>query len=151
MRSRDVVVAAALGAAQARVVECWQRRYRCTACKAVGVVLPRGVMPRYLYSAGAIVAALFLSAAPPVGDGASDAEAYAHQGMYRRGVCDAAEPYRWRSLGRWAAAAPTWWPNVPFGGITTLLVRFLERSGTGGRRDALAAALGTHVRWGQAV
>ena len=62
-RIRMVVVAPALGDdAPTEVLECWQRRYRCTACKAILVVLPAGVMPRYLYSAAAIVKELVLRA-----------------------------------------------------------------------------------------
>ncbi len=115
------------------------------------VVMPRGVMPRYLYTAGAIVMAFFLSSAGPVGDGCTDAEAYARQGMYRRTCWNAAEPYRWRSLDRWAALARSWWPSLVGGGLTTLLISFLERSETGGRRGALTAAVGAHVQWGEAM
>ncbi len=150
-RSRSVVVVAALEEdPRPELGECWQRRYRCTACKAVVVVLPRGVMPRYLYSAGAIVMAFFLTTAPPTGDGRSDADAYARQGMYQRTCWNAAEPYRWRSIDRWTDAAKRWWPTLT-GRVTTLLIGFIERSGTGGRRDTLAAALGAHVQWGEAM
>ena len=36
------------------------RRYRCQACRAVTVVVPRGVLPRRLYAASAIALALAL-------------------------------------------------------------------------------------------
>ena len=53
-----VVVAPATSGRPAEVVESWSRRYRCTACGAITVVLPDGVMPRFLYSAAAIVMAV---------------------------------------------------------------------------------------------
>lgn len=115
------------------------------------VVLPRGVMPRYLYTAGAIVMAFFLTAAPPIGDGLSDERAYAQQGMYRVTSWTAAEPYRWRSVDRWSANTSRWWPTLAAHDVSALLVTFLERSGTGGRRDALTAALTAHVCWGRGV
>jgi len=149
-RQRLVVVLAALEEA-ARIAECWQRRYLCTACGAVMVVLPRGVMPRYLYTAGAIVMAFFLTAARPIGDGLSAEGAYAQQGMYRKTCWTGAEPYRWRSLDRWAASAASWWPTLADHGVSALLVALLERSGTGRRHDALTAALAAHVRWGRGV
>ena len=117
VRTRMVVVApvlllvAAVGGDPAQVLECWERRYRCTACGAILVVLPKGVMPRYLYSAAAIVAAFFLVAKQPVGQGLSQAEAYDRQGMLRGATSRAfSDPgYYWPSLKRWAARARCRW------------------------------------------
>lgn len=43
-----------------------------------------GVLPRFLYSVAAIVLALLFVADPPLGDGLSDAAAYARQGLFAR-------------------------------------------------------------------
>lgn len=149
-RTREVVVMPAFDACS-EIVECWARRYRCTACHAVAVVLPRGVVPRYLYSTAAIVMALFLVEEAPVGDGHTDADAYARQGMYRRTSWSEASPYRWRSLDRWSWMAARWWPNQATDGVTALLVSWLERSGGLGRAQAVLAAVCMHVQWGEAM
>jgi hypothetical protein len=150
LRTREVVVLAAVED-RAEIVECWVRRYRCTKCRAVMVVLPRGVMPRYLYSAAAVVMGLFLVADEPVGEGCTEAQAYAQQGMYAKTRWTEASPYRWRSLGRWAAMARRWWPNLATGGVVGLLVALVERSGTGGLAAAAEAAVSAHVLWGRAM
>lgn len=148
-RTREVVVAPALGDGDgpAEVIACWQRRYRCTACKAIVVVLPRGVMPRYLYSAAAIITAFFLVDDRPVGEGLSQAEAYDRQGMLRgvraRAFMDPS--YRWRSLGRWARCAGQWWAGWT-GEVRSLLHLLLQRGGE--RAGAVRLALESHVRWG---
>jgi hypothetical protein len=146
-----VVVAPALDdGTPAEVLECWQRRYRCTACGAILVVLPRGVMARYLYSAAAIVMAFFLVAERPVGQGLSQAEAYDRQGMLRdvtpRAFRDPS--YRWRSLDRWARRARQWWTGWA-GDISALLHLFLQRAGD--LAGAVRIALDSHVRWGCAM
>ncbi len=151
VRFRLVVVWPTADGERPKLGECWQRRYRCTACLAVMVVLPRGVMPRYLYSAGAIVVAWLLTAEPPVGEGSSDAEAYERQGMYRQTRWTDAQPYRWRSLDRWAALAGAWWPSLADGGLHALLVGLWERSRTGERQEVITAALDAHVWWGSAM
>ena len=132
------------------LVECWCRRYRCTECKAVTTVLPLGVLPRYLYSAFAIVVAFTLVAAEPVGRGLTDALAYERQGMnrvrsWRRGV-----DWRWRSIGRWSAQIAAWWPDLP-STVEGLLLALEVRSGSRDPPALLAAAAGSHVRWGAAV
>ena len=111
-------------------------------------VLPKGVMPRYLYSVAAIVMALLCTEPTPVGDGMSHAEAYDRQGM------DAADwspcagrSYRWRSLGRWAAMSRTWWAGLSEA-VQGLLVAFHRRAGSGGRRALLTAAVACHTRRG---
>ncbi len=102
-RGREVVIHPAVGDSAELVVECWSRRYRCTRCGAVPTVLPPGVLPRFLYSALAIVTAFWLVEAAPVGQGLTEAEAYAVQGMYRCPRWTKPWPYRWRSLDRWRA------------------------------------------------
>lgn len=149
MRTREVVVSPALQD-RARLVECWSRRYRCTACGAVPTVLPVGVLPRYLYSAFAIVIAFTLVATEPVGRGMSDARAYRRQGMnavrrWRRGV-----DWRWRSIDRWRAQIQTWWPGLP-DSLDGLLVGLRSRAGSTDPPALLAAAAGSHARWGAAM
>ncbi len=153
-RTRGVVMAPTLGDDEsAQIVESWERRYRCTACGAVLVVLPKGVMPRYLYSVAAIVNAFFLVAERPIGEGLSDAEAYDHQGMLTDVTSRAfRDPsYRWRSLGRWARRAKDWWSGWTGPEICSLLSIFLQRSGAGGRAEAVRVAVDSHVRWGCAM
>lgn len=149
IRTRFVVVPPAIeqGTESIEIVECWERRFRCTRCRAVMVVLPRGVLPRFLYSVAAIIIAFVLVTPEPVGEGASDAEAYARQGMFAALSPYAEDPYRWRSLGRWAALAEQWW-SAWTGSISSLLVLFLERAGAGGIPQAVRVAIDHHVRWG---
>jgi len=133
------------------VQECWERRYRCTACRSVEVVLPEGVMPRFLYSAAAIVMAFFFVGEQPVGDGMTDAEAYDRQGMLADVLpkVELDPCYRWRSLERWARLAQQWWSSWT-GSLRSLLAGFVERSGGQGRIGVLRVAVGSHVRWGHA-
>lgn len=151
VRSREVVVVAVLDGERDRVRECWQRRYRCKLCGCVAVVLPAGVMPRYLYSVAAIVASFFLVAAPPVGEGLDDADAYERQGMLARPASPAKQPIRWRSLDRWVRRGRDWWPGWTSGDMPSLLVGFVVISGGRGREAALEAAVSTHARWGCAM
>lgn len=129
-----------------QLVECWQRRYRCTSCDAVTVVLPRGILPRFLYSVAAIVVALFLVAAPPVGEGRSQAQAYARQGMFARLATYAEEPYRWRSIDRWLWHAKDWWSGWT-GTLSSLLLLFAERAPSPALADTVRVAITHHVRW----
>jgi hypothetical protein len=131
----------------AEVGECWVRRFRCTECGAVRSVLPRGVLPRFLYSIGAIVSAFFLTARQPVGDELSDADAYERQGMYRRRG-SSEDPFRWRSIGRWSTLSRQWWPERAVHHIANLLVSFLERAGSPERETVLKTAVASHVAWG---
>ena len=148
VRRRSVVVPPAVGDVHAptRIVECWERRFRCTACRAVIVVLPRGVLPRFLYSIPAIVVAFVLVALRPFGEGLSDAEAYDRQGLYSALSTYAEEPYRWRSLGRWCERAHAWWSGWT-GDVTSLLVLLLERAGGHGLAEIVRVAVRSHVRW----
>lgn len=129
------------------VVECWCRRYRCTDCGAVPTVLPVGVMPRYLYSAFAIVVAFTLVAAQPIGHGLTDALAYKRQGMNRVRRWHRGIDWRWQSVDRWAARIETWWPGLP-DTIEGLLTGLHRRAGSADSRVLLAAATASHVRWG---
>lgn len=150
VRMRQVVVPPAFeDGLFVRVVECWQRRYRCTACGAITVVLPRGVLPRFLYSVAAIVVAFFLVSAPPIGAGMSDAQAYARQGMFATLSSYAEEPYRWRSLGRWLGHATAWWSGWT-GTLSSLLLLFAERAPRPALAEAVHVAITHHVRWGVA-
>ncbi len=135
----------------AEVGECWVRRYRCTRCSAVLTVLPRGVLPRFLYSGLAIVVAFVLTAARPVGRGLSDAEVYDRQGMYRCRRWTKPWPYRWRSVDRWASKIGAWWPGLAADSIEDLLIGLLRRAGTEAFAPLLGAAVASHVRWGAAM
>jgi hypothetical protein len=117
----------------------------------VVTVLPKGVLPRYLYSVAAMVMAFLLVAGGPVGEGLSEAEAYDRQGMNRRRGWTKPWPYRWRSLGRWFGMAGTWWPGRAVAGLRELLLGFVVDAGSDARREVLASAVGTHVRWGCAM
>lgn len=134
------------------------RRFRCQACGATCSVLPPGVLPRHLYALSAIVAAWFLAAAAPVGDGLDDEAVYARQGVERRrGKADRGRGgvQRWRSLARWTKSIPDWWPTRPVLGPTwrarasSLLVGFLP--GEGGREGAIRRALSVHTAGGTAM
>lgn len=137
------------------LTECWSRRYRCTRCGAVHTVLPVGVLPRFLYSVFAIAWAFALVAARPVGHGQSHAAAYDAQGMNATRGWTKPWPFRWRSLDRWRARLPVWWPA--WSDIEALLVGLRRRSGEGigAGTDAAAALLEaaarSHVRWGRAM
>ena len=147
-RRRFVVVLPSLGGGPAMCVDCWVRRYWCVACKKTQTVLPRGLMPRYLYSVAAIVMAFVLTASTPVGQGLSDLDAYVRQGMYGEWVSQDGLPYRWRSLSRWSVTASEWWSTWATGGAVGALVDFHQRAEPGGLHGLLEAAVDLHVRWG---
>ena len=151
-RERSVVVAPVLDDDDdVELLECWVRRYECQCCGAVITVLPKGVLPRCLYSAAAIVTAFLLVAAEPVGEGLSEADAYDLQGMYRRRCWRTLDPYRWRSLDRWFGMAGRWWPGRAITGLEELLLGFVVDAGSHDRREVLVVALGAHARWGCTV
>lgn len=149
VRTRGVVVAPASGCGP-RLRECWCRRYRCTQCGAVTTVLPVGVMPRYLYSVLAIVLAFTLVAEEPVGQGLTDTLAYKRQGMNRLRRWHRGFDWRWRSLDRWKARVPNWWPGLP-DTLEGLLIGLRHRAGGTDPPALLAAAIASHVRWGATV
>lgn len=146
---REVVVAPWLGGPRAEPVECWTRRYLCTECGGTMTVTPQGILARYLYSVSAIVSALFMVEAGPIGDGQSHPVAYERQGMHSAPWSLEPERWRWRSLGRWAKRAAEWWPSHASGDVGALLLSLLERSGAGGREGALEVAVRTHAQWGK--
>jgi hypothetical protein len=152
IRQREVVVPAVIDEDdRVELLECWVCRYRCKLCGAVVTVLPKGVLPRCLYSAAAMVAAFLLVADKPVGDGLSDADAYDRQGMNPRRGWTKPWPYRWRSLDRWLGMAASWWPGRAVAGLQGLLLGFVVDAQSDARREVLAAAVGAHVRWGCAM
>lgn len=115
-------------------------------------VLPKGVLPRYLYSVPAIVMALLLVAGAPLGEGLTDALAYRRQGMNSVHRHQPWVDWRWRSLERWRGKIEAWWPGLPHdvsGWLTGLLVR--SRGQRGDRRALLAAAVHHHASWGAAM
>lgn len=114
-------------------------------------MLPVGVMPRFLYSAFAIVIAFVLVAEKPVGDGLDHADAYDRQGMNpRRDWNIGSVAYRWRSIDRWRRHLGAWWPGLP-DDIEPFLVGLFRRAGSTELREVLTAAARSHVRWGAAM
>lgn len=76
-----------------------ERRYRCTQCRAVIVVRPRGVLPHRRYTAAAIALALWLWAIELAGDREVREKTSPHP------TADMSRPERWTTLRRWAKAA----------------------------------------------
>jgi hypothetical protein len=74
------------------------RRYRCTACRALLLVLPRGVLPRQLYSAAAVALALALWGVEHL----APAKVRARVSPWR--IVGAAAAGGWAALRRWAKA-----------------------------------------------
>ena len=153
VRAREVVVLPALDAASRRLGECWSRRYRCTACGAVRTVLPRGLVPRHLYSVAAVIVAFVLVVAEPIGEGLTDGQAYVLQGMYSVTGWNDGGPYRWRSLDRWARAArERWWPgHAPLGDLASLVVSFRAHAARDGLAPLVEAGTRSHASWGSAM
>lgn len=83
------------------------RRYRCTRCDAVLVVVPRGVLPRLRYGAVAIALALARWSV----EGVAAARVRAEVSPDRHLGHDARRG--WRSLRRWARSPP--WPVTATG------------------------------------
>jgi hypothetical protein len=77
------------------------RRYRCRACKAILVVVPRGIARSYRYSLGAIAWALALWAYEQLP--AAAVRARTSTARY----VGAAGAMRWASLRRWTRCAST--------------------------------------------
>jgi hypothetical protein len=89
------------GVARPEVGEVAGRRYRCTACHALLLVLPRGMLRRRLYSAAAIALALALWAV----DDLAPAEVRSRVSPWR--IVGAAAAGGWASLRRWSRAVRT--------------------------------------------
>ncbi len=102
-RTRDRWGAPTPGA-KAEVGEVRVRRYRCVACHAVTTVVPRGLLRRHLYLAGAIALALTLWS-----EGMAAAEVRAQISPWTiRGHARG-----WRSLRRWTDRPPWPIPHLP--------------------------------------
>lgn len=76
------------------------RRYRCTGCSAVTMVVPRGVLPRLRYGAVAVALALALWAV----EGLPASEVRSRVSPF--GVVGHDARRGWRSLRRWARGSP---------------------------------------------
>ena len=120
VRRRQAVLPGRHWGKPARIVIVAVRRFECTGCGAAPTVLPRGLLPGHLYSLFAIVHALWLAVAPPLGRGLGDSKVCAHQGVDRLPSDDRHRSgrRRWRSLARWTASAAQWWPTVAIAGTT---------------------------------
>lgn len=113
VRVRAAVLPGAHWSKPGRIVFVVVRRFMCTACGTTLTVLPRGILPRGLYSLFAVVHALWLAVPRPVGRGLGDEAVYAHQGVDRLAQeAGRAGARRWRSLARWTTSARQWWPSV---------------------------------------
>jgi hypothetical protein len=129
---------------------CWARRYRCVACGVTCTVLPVGVLPRLWYSLAAIVRALVLVVAEPVGQGVDERTAYACQGRSPPPSWNTCSPYRWRSLDRWKRRLAQWWPSRVVTSAHALLVGFIAEAGDN-LEAILRRATASHACWGEAM
>lgn len=142
------------GDGEGLVVRAWQRRYRCTRCGTTILVVPIGMLPRFVYTLFAIVAAWFSAASVPIGDGLDDAKVYAGHGVDRLTPDLHRVNPRWYSLQRWSMLASAWWPSRPTAGgwrdqVAALLAGFV--AGKGGRDGAIARAVAAHAAAGAAM
>jgi hypothetical protein len=152
-RRRDVIVP---GDDDHRLLATWVRRFLCRSCGVTCSVSAEGVLARHTYTLTAILTAWCYAVTSPIGDGQDDEEVYALVGVdlldfgeerHRSGA------RRWRSLSRWTASIPTWWPARSAVGATwrqratTLLAGFVP--GEGGRGGALRRALAAHAAGGR--
>lgn len=151
-RWRDVI------APGADVVCAWVWRFLCCRCDRTCSVSADDVLARHRYTLPAILVAWFLAAPRPIGDGKDDEAVYALVGVDRRVPGpdpDRAGKPRWRSLSRWTASIPTWWPTRPAVGATwrqratALIAGFFP--GDGGRDGAVRRALAAHTAGGRAM
>jgi len=102
VRSRQQLGPLELGdAPRARELLC--RRYECQRCGAVMLSVPRGVLPRRWFTAVAMALALALWSAGESSRAVRDA-------VSAPAVVGDDGRRQWRSLSRWARAAPTLWP-----------------------------------------
>lgn len=83
------------------------RRYRCTRCRAVLCVVPRGILRGMAYGALAIGLALALWLSLPSWQIRSRVSP-------RRGS-DSERLHGWRAVSRWARDGTRWWPWLRFG------------------------------------
>ena len=159
-RERAAVLPGRHGQKPARIVAVVVRRFICTDCGTTVTVLPRGILPRHLYSLFAIVHAWWLAGAAPIGRGLDDSAVCALQGVDR--LPRAAETHRtgrrrWSSLARWATTIGQWWPTVAVAGVTwrarvgSLLVAFAAGAGEGPPAGLVRRAVRRHAGDGAAM
>jgi hypothetical protein len=160
--SRDVQVVVPgenwLGKARMMIVAC--RRFLCKKCGATPMLYPAGVVPRYLYSLLAILAAWWFSVEPPVGEGLDEEEVYARQGVDRLQSGpekNRTGKRRWPSLSRWAARIESWWPGRAVVGntwrarVSSLLAGFSAEASEAGFTGVLTRAVSSHASAGAAM
>jgi len=151
-RWRLVAVA---GDGEGALVLAWQRRFLCTRCGATVLVVPIGLLPGFVYTLGAILAAWLAAAPAPMGEGLCDEEVYAGHGVDRLAKDLHRATPRWASLERWSRLASSWWPSrpTPAGGwrvqVAALLIGFV--AGKGGRDGAIARAVAAQAAAGATV
>jgi len=96
------------------------RRYRCTRCTAVTMVVPRGVLPRLRYGAVAVALALALWTV----EGQPSAEVRSRVSPF--GVIGYDARRGWRSLRRWARGSP-WSEALATGTAREQATRIVQR------------------------
>ncbi len=152
-RWRDVI---APGEPGERVVSAWVWRFSCQKCETTCSVSADSLLARRRYTLAAILTAWFLAVRRPIGDGRAEEAVYALVGVDRRVPGpdpDRAGKPRWRSLSRWAAKVPAWWPARPVSGSTwreraaALLAGFI--AGNDARDGAIRRALDAHAAAGR--
>ena len=119
------------------------RRYRCRACRAVIVVLPRGVLPRLRFRPAAVALALGLWALVGWSSGAV-------RKRVSPSATTATAGYRcWASLRRWLRTAPEWcgseW-GQPVPGSRQVRVEALFQQLASRCRDGTGTLLGDGVQ-----
>ena len=138
VRLRPVGIAGADGVVEETV---HVRRFLCSGCGRTCSVPSTPVLPRFRYALCAVLLALMLAAATPIGEGLPDGTVYDRVGRCTggRALIHRRRP-RWRSLSRRAALPPVLWPSRPTCGTTGRtqvafpLVGFI---GPGGRERAI--------------
>lgn len=132
----------------ARIVTVGVRRFLCTACGATCTVLPKGLLPRHLYSLFAIVHAWWL--AIRMGGGLDEPAVCARQGVDRlpAGVeTHRTGRRRWSSLRRWSARIGQWWPSLAIAGaswrerVGSLLASFVAGAAEAGAVGVVRCAV----------
>lgn len=161
VRERSAVLPGRHWHGPGRVVTVGVRRFLCTACEATVTVLPRGLLPRHLYSLFAIVHAWWLGAAAPIGRGLDDEAVCALQGVDRRPgphrQRNRTGRRRWTSLARWATQLGRWWPTVVVAGETwrararSLLLALVAAAGEAPPAGLVRCAVRRHAGDGAAV
>lgn len=151
-RERPVVVARPRDGHVALLREtCWSRRFRCTASGTSTLVLPRGVVPGFLFSVPAMIWAWMLLH-PLVSDLQETEEVCAPLGADR---LDTPSKPRWRLPYVWSRRIARFWPRAsgPAGGwlerVGHLLVDLAREAVTWDPLRLLRLAARTHVHGGR--